>query len=371
MIKIDSKKIKKAVASVIPFVDKTSLSGYNNIVLSSEDNKLKLIATDSNAHTGIIKKFETLSQNEKINVLVDAEKFKKIILATKEETKITQKDNKIRISSHRTSFNLPISSTENYIGLPGFGGKYETIKNYKLLFLIKKVIDNASKNASSKQMNAVFIKYDNGKLIMVATDSYQLGFAEIDADNGFNNIFNHGVLIFKEDMEKIKTVLDLISFDGKIKISFNENKLVLKFEDTTIWIRTAGSNYVSYESIFRERSSNIIHCSKRVLNDVLRDASIVISKEIPVLKFELTKNNIKISNNNGIYDFSSGIDVAYAGKDLILGISMVFLKEIISRKIDTENVEIDVENETEVIIIRGEKELDDRNYFYLLMPMDV
>lgn len=382
-LQLNKRIFEKIIVHSTGFIDEHSVSGiFENILIEAVNaDQIGITATDSNAHTGIISIIDVESMSNAQSFLVNAKKLDSIIRSLDCDVLDMELDEKgkLKIIGGKSKFDIPVSSISEYVERPEISGEYFELNVGKLLFLIKKTYFTISSEIAKQNMRGGFLSYENGKIIMVGTDSFQLGYAEIEEDKDLSKLFKQGILIAKEDLSRLRKILEAEDPNNNIKVTIQENSISINIVNqidkitTTVWLRLLGTDYVSYKSIFRDSVYKIAG-TKKDLQKVLKRATITTSKDSPVLKFDISANTILIeSSDDYSYKFSEPLNVTYSGKNIVIGISSKYLNEMLSM-IDTEYFIIDVESENSIIMIYNQNpegvELD-RKYFYILMPMDV
>ncbi len=382
-LQLNKRIFEKIIVHSTGFIDEHSVSGiFENILIEAVNtDQIGITATDSNAHTGIISIINVESMSNAQSFLVNAKKLDSIIRSLDCDVLDMELDEKgkLKIIGGKSKFDIPVSSISEYVERPEISGEYFELNVGKLLFLIKKTYFTISSELAKQNMRGGFLSYENGKIIMVGTDSFQLGYAEIEEDKDLSKLFKQGILIAKEDLSRLRKILEAEDPNNNIKVTIQENSISINIVNqidkitTTVWLRLLGTDYVSYKSIFRDSVYKIAG-TKKDLQKVLKRATITTSKDSPVLKFDISANTILIeSSDDYSYKFSEPLNVSYSGKNIVIGISSKYLNEMLSM-IDTEYFVIDVESENSIIMIYNqvpEGTEQDRKYFYILMPMDV
>ena len=91
------------------------------------------------------------------------------------------------------------------------------------------------------------------------------------------------------------------------------------------------------------------------------------------MKFSASENSLIISSNDDYSNFEEPMEVTYSGEKTLLGVSSRYLNEMIPL-IDSQFVVLDILTEEDVIMIYplvDSNRVEDRKYFYVLMPMDL
>jgi DNA polymerase III sliding clamp (beta) subunit (PCNA family) len=230
---------------------------------------------------------------------------------------------------------------------------------------------------SRPKMRAGYLKYEDGKLVMIGTDAFQLAYAEIEIEEDLSESLKDGILIAKEDLVRLRKILEVEDPSSNMKVTLQDNTISLEINNpkdsisTTIWLRLLGTEYVSYSVIFRDKGNEIV-IEKQKLKSVLKRAAQALSKDSPILKFTVSPDSLLINSNDEYSSFSETMEVSYKADNTLLGVSSRYLNEMVPL-IDSQFIVLDILTDEDVIIIHpvSDDETKDRKYFYILMPMDL
>ena len=382
-LQLNRKVFQKIVSKSIGFIDDNAISEtFNNFLIDVvNDKQIAITATDGNAHTGVVSymNFE-LMENAKA-FLVKAKKLDSILRLLDGDVVDLELNEKgtLIIKSGKFEYKVPSSSVFEYIEHPEVTGKSFEINVGKFLFLIKKVWFSISSDNTKNKLRAGYLKYKDNKIIMVGTDSFQLAYSEVEQEEDLSDFLSNGVLIAKDDLARLRKILETEDLNSNIKMIIQENTVSLHLKNreenvrTEVWLRLLGSDYIAYESIFRDKASQVI-VNKRLFQELLKKASPAISKETPLVKLSISKNKLTIETNDDSSRFNGEVECAYDGKPMLVGLSNRYLNDMVSM-IDAEFVVLDLLSEENVVMIyrhiENTERKEDRNYFYILMPMDI
>ena len=382
-LQLNRKIFQRIVSKSIGFIDSNAISDiFDNFLIEVvNDNQIAITATDGNAHTGVTSymNFEIM-ENPK-SFLIKAKKLDAILKLLDNDIVDLELNEKgtLHIKSGKFNYNIPTGSVFEYIERPEITGVSFEINVGKFLFLIKKVWFSISSDNTKNKLRAGYLKYKDGKILMVGTDSFQLAYSEVDEENDLSDFLSKGILIAKDDLARLKRILETEDLNSNLKVVIQENTVLIHLNNrdenvkTKVWLRLLGSDYIAYESIFREKANQMI-VNKKMLQELLKKASPAISKETPLVKLAISKNKLTIETNDDSSRFSGEIETAYDSKSLLIGLSNRYLNDMISM-IDSEFVVLDLLSEDNVVMIyrhiENTERKEDRNYFYILMPMDI
>jgi DNA polymerase III beta subunit len=382
-LQLNRKIFSKIVSKSIGFIDDNAISDiFNNFLIEVvNDNQIAITATDGNAHTGVVSYMNFELMEGAKSFLVKAKKLDSILRLLDDEFVDLELNEKgtLLIKSGKLEYKVPSSSISEYIDHPEIKGQSFELNVGKFLFLIKKVWFSISSDNSKNKLRAGYLKYKDGKILMVGTDSFQLAYSEVYEENDLSEFLSKGILIAKDDLGRLRKILETEDLNSNIKMIIQDNTISIHLKNreegvkTEVWLRLLGSDYIAYESIFRDKAKQVI-VNKKMLQELLKKASPAISKETPLIKLSISKNKILIETNDDSSRFSGETECAYDAESMLIGLSNRYLSDMLSM-IDSEFVVIDLLSDDNVVMIyrhiENNERKEDRNYFYILMPMDV
>ncbi len=381
-LQLNRNVFQKIVSRSIGFIDDNAISDiFNNFLIEVvNDSQIAITATDGNAHTGVVSymNFELIEGAK--SFLVKAKKLDAILRLLDGDIIDLELNDKgtLLIKSGKFQYKVPSSSISEYIERPEIKGQSFEISVNKLLFLIKKVWFSISSDNTKNKLRGGFLKYEKGKLIMVGTDSFQLAYSEIEEEKDLSEFLTNGVLIAKDDLARLRKILETEDPNSNVKMIIKENTVSIHLKNreenvkTEVWLRLLGSDYIAYQSIFREPCKKII-VNKKIFQELLKKASPAISKETPLVKLTAIKNRLLIETSDEASRFSGEVECAYDEDEILIGLSNRYLTDMISM-IDSEFAVIDLLSQSDAVMIYRHIETDrkdDKNYFYVLMPLEV
>jgi len=293
---------------------------------------------------GILYSFLTNLSNEK-NVILEA------------------RDNKLIVSTSHTETQIRTYLYEEFPTIPIVSDKRSIIINSNDLILgLKSVWYSASPSSMKPELSSVYIYYDNGKIVFVATDSFRL--AEKKILNRKIEEFE-SVLIPHKNVSEIIRVFEPIN--ENIKINFSDNQMSFSSNGIYLTSRIIDGTFPEYQQIIpKEHSSKAVLLKQdaisafkvsNIFSDKFNQATIEINKKEKY--FQIATKNPDIGEN--VYK----IDSATSGEGLEINFNYKYIVDCF-QSIVTDSISFEI-SKNKPMIIKG---VGDPSFLYLVMPMN-
>ena len=345
-------------------------------VTAREDGTVELVATD--LEIGLLSTI-SVTVNEPGSFTVNGRDFYELISKMPEGLVEISENNDLQIlitNEKKTSkYKLPGLQASDYPLLPE--GDFSSPINIP----IKKIssIINKSYYIISPEMKfslgGALMSINDNKFEMAATDSHRLAY--LYYDDAFDVTEPLSFIVSR------KTLLELLKIceEGQIQFAFDQNNLFFKYKNRILSSRIIDQKFPNYKAVIPDRTEIETIVNKEELLQTLRrilifktrnngvnfhftDNKLILERTTPEkgeahdeLAVDFTANPIKVAfNGNFIIDFLSHIDSEEIQINIIDEDSSFIFKPLIGPKDEKED---------------DEKEEDDVNFIYVVMPLNI
>ncbi len=338
----------------------------NGIMLEANKN-LTIYSTDLEIN---IKTEIQVSVKEKGKVVVPSKILLNILKnfpESKIELALNQEKNQLTITCQKAVFTLNLLPLEEFPQYP----KIDTdntlhIQMEKFKDLILKTQKSISTDEGRIVLTGVLCSIYQDRITMVSTDSYRLSFIEEKIQSSENE---QSVVIPGKALDNI---LKTESGTNQLKINIEPNQVSFGIEDkkgqkTTITSRLLSGKFPNYEQLIPKNIKHEILIDKAKLLEVVRRISSISQENLPI-KIKAGAGKINVSMDiKEIGSSSEEFDVAYGEEEIDIAFNPHFLLEGI-HTIDGKNIILGIEETLKPVLLKPE---DEKNYFYLLMPIRI
>lgn len=357
-IRVDREEFLSALQKAKNATEKKSaLPILNNFLISVEDEKLTLRATDLENFLSINLRAEAESSGK---VAVNADKLTNVVKNLSSATVFMElKEDKLVVTGGRSTFKLVTLDPEDFPEFP----KVETsgeINARDLLSAIDKVEYAISKDDSRYALQGLYVHEVDGKVHFVGSDGHRLALFWKTASLPME------LLIPRKSLKPLQSLLN--DYLGKVLCGKDDSFIHFSGEDFSLSVRFLEGEYPDYMSVIPSSFNHEIIASKSsLLESLKRLSSIAESSAFPV--------KITFSDHLAILEISDPeygegkdeVDVDYGGEVLEIGFNGKYLIEALD-SFDVDRIVIKVVDPDSAVVIESDDTETDP-YLCIVMPM--
>jgi len=352
----------QAVQNVVG--SRTTLPILSNVLLSAQDGRLELTATDLDVtiSCGVEAK---VSQAGASTVPV-----KKLFGVVRElaagEVEIEVDDkNHCSIRSGASFYKLNGLGADEFPPAPKFKeDKKVVLKQESFRSMLKKTCFAVSTDESRYVLNGIFLSLKDHKITMVATDGRRLALVDEEVDLPENS---HGEFIIPA--KAVAELGRLLSEKGEIEIRFSENQAAFTLKDDKGFIihittKLIEGNYPNYRQVIPGETKERISLAREEFLHALRRAEIMTSEKANSVKLAFGKNNLTITANSPeVGEAKESLAINYKGKEMAIAFNPKYMIDPLNALANDEVfLELIDELSPGVLKINGP-------FLYVVMPM--
>ena len=338
---------------------KNTLPILSNILLETENNNIKIIATDLDI--GILINISANNIQEQGAITIPAKKFFEIVRDLPEgNIDITvKKNNSIIIDAQKCQFKLMGLPKDEFPKLPEFKDK----KVVKIEQGILKEILNLTYFAISHDetryvLNGILIEIKQDMLKLVATDGRRLAVAERKLSTPINQEIKM-IIPLKTIQELMRNLKD----EGLVSIVLGFNQVMFDLSNLLIISRLIEGEFPNYQQVIPQAVDNKIKINREAFMAALKRASLLYTPDYQAVKLEVFKNKIVVSKSTpDIGESREEIDVEYGAKEIVAGFNPNYLIDVL-RNLKTEDILLELIDSEKPGVIRH------NGYVYVVLPM--
>ncbi len=285
-----------------------------------------------------------------------------------EEIQIVELDGSLLIETEGSTSEFSLYDASEYpmIDTKIEGKTYEISREF-LLESLEKVKFAASISTDNVATNSVRLELSNGKIQLVATDSFRLVYLEENLEDAFNG--ETKVSIPLNSVEAIINILKSVG-DEFLKLNYFGNQISLEIEKINLLSRVIDLPYPDFKSIisggtFNKNinisTENFINVLKRVFVFVKNNTD---SKGGAIFYLRNKKFHIEGISESG--KIKEEIDLDFEGEDLKIQLNVKYLLDFLSNLDKNKLTNIKLSNSRGIVMLKNETE---DNYLYITMPL--
>ena len=363
-IEVTQEKLSKALNNVSRIaVGKVTLPVLNNVLIRVDKSKVSLVTT--NLDMAIVD-FLPVSNFKDGVVTVPAKLLAEFVsnLPKGNTVKITEKDNKIVISSGKYKSTINGSPADDFPELPEINEKDAVtfrigIDEFKAG--ISEVLIASSNDLTRPALTGVYFNTDDKVLAIAATDGYRLAEKKL-----IKNIQSEiGVIVPTTTLQE---VLRIISDDmDEIEISFNNDLVRFRLGEIEVVSKLIDASFPDYRRLIPKDNNIKLELNRDELIRVTKLAALFARSVNGSIVCETKKPNTfsvkSVANELGENDSTIEANVEEEGK---VTLNSRFLTDALNA-LDSKEITVEFSAHVTPVVLRNKKNDD---YTHIIMPLN-
>ena len=233
-----------------------------------------------------------------------------------------------------------------------------TVDRQSMLGTVSRVARSASRDESRPVLTGILVRFEAGKVIMAATDSYRLSVKETELEGEVPEL---------EAIIPARALAELarIAQSGDtIELGVHENQVVFAADDVWLTTRRIDGQFPNYKQLLPEAFEHDVSLPRSELLDVVRRVGVMVQRTSPIqLRFAEGELTV-FARTQDVGEAKESLPVQFAGDPLEIGFNAEFLREGIE-SIGADEVQLRLISPLRPAVIEGGE--DDPTY--LIMPI--
>jgi DNA polymerase-3 subunit beta len=338
---------------------RTSVQILAGILLEADEGKLQLAATDMelSLRTSLEAKVESSG-----SVVVPGRLLVELArLLPESEVTLEHKleEAVVEVQCGSATYRLHTYNAEDFPRLPETEGiELHEIDRETLLETVSRVSRSASRDESRPVLTGVLVRFEPGKLVMAATDSYRLSVKETAVEAT-------GLELEAIVPARALTELARVAAEAdKLELGVHENQVVFGTGDAWLTTRRIDGQFPNYKQLVPEAFEYEVSIGREELLDVVRRVSVMAQRNSP-LRLRFGDGELVVSaQTQDIGEARESLPVAFSGEPLEIGFNAEFLRDGIE-SIAGDQVKLKLISPLRPAVLEGESD----DFLYLIMPI--
>lgn len=359
-LQVTQENLQKAVGNVarVAAGARTSLPILNNILLQTDNNRLRLSATNLDIalsqHIGTkIKKGGSIT--------VPARLFQDLVTnLPKAPIQLIQRENKLSVRSNGYNSTINGIVSEEFPDMPTIKKPTElTLSAHELKDALAQVVFAASGDEARPVLTGVLFHSKEGKLYIVATDSYRL--AEKTLKQGSKDIT---VLVPGTSSQDLLRIIG--DYEGDIIMSFDEQQVRFSVGDAELVTRQVDGEYPDYKKLIPKEFANTASVTKQDVVSATKIAGLFSRENAGSIVLSIDEENgcLEVrSIVSQVGDNSTSVTGSVRG-DGDVTLNSRYLLDVLN-VLDDNEVSISFNGKLDPIVVKGKKD----DYLHIIMPL--
>jgi DNA polymerase-3 subunit beta len=233
-----------------------------------------------------------------------------------------------------------------------------TVERESLLDTVSRVARSASRDESRPVLTGILVRFEAGKLVMAATDSYRLSVKETELSGEVPEL---------EAIIPARALAELarIAQSGdSIELGVHENQVVFAADDVWLTTRRIDGQFPNYKQLLPETFEHELALPRNELLDVVRRVGVMVQRTSPIqLRFAEGELTV-FARTQDVGEAKESVPVQFSGEAARDRLNAEFLREGIE-SIGADDLRLKLISPLRPAVIEGA----DEDPTYLIMPI--
>jgi DNA polymerase-3 subunit beta len=334
-----------------------SVQVLSGILLSADDGVLTLAATDMELSLRATLEAQVEGEGAVVipgKPLVD---LARLLPETEVTLEYKPQDGTVQIVSGSYTSRLHVFNADDFPRLPAIDAQLHSIDREALLETIDRVARSASRDESRPVLTGILVRFEAGRLVMVATDSYRLSVKETQLGEAAPEL--EAII-----PARALTELSRLAGGGTVELGVHENHVVFGTGEAWLTTRRIDGQFPNYKQLLPETFEVELTLPKAELADVVRRAAVLALRNSP-LQLRFAEGELTVSaQTQDVGETRESLPIAYSGEEFVIGFNAEFLRDGVE-SIVGDDVQVKLINPLRPAILEDAA----GDFTYLIMPI--
>ena len=263
------------------------------------------------------------------------------------------------VTAGTANYRLHTYSSEDFPRLPEVDtATLHTVDREALVETVNRVGRSASRDESRPVLTGILVRFEPGKIVMAATDSYRLAVKETPVE---------GTLPDLEAIIPARALQELARIAGtadEIQLGLQENHVVFGADGTWLTTRRIDGQFPNYRQLLPEQFEHELLLPREELLEVVRRVSLMAQRNSPI-RIRFAEGEATVSAiTQDVGEARESLPAPYNGDAMEIGFNAEFLRDGLD-SVDSDSIKFKLISPLRPAVLEGETD----DYVYLIMPI--
>ncbi len=266
------------------------------------------------------------------------------------------------LSCGNASFSLKTLQAADFPKFPDTeSGETIEIPSELFVSVVKQVSRAVSRDETRAILTGILTTLENGRLRLVATDSYRLAVREVSIDTQATAL---EAVIPGRAMDEVAR---LVGQEEKVALGISENQAVFSFGNAVFVTRRIEGSFPNYKQLIPKESETVVRVGRNEMAEAVKRVSLMAQHNSPLrMKIDSESGTMSLSAMTpDVGEASDSLMAEVRGPDVEIAFNHAFLTDGLNAA-GSDEVEIGVVSPLKPGVLRT---TGDEDYLYLLMPV--
>jgi DNA polymerase-3 subunit beta len=338
---------------------RASVQILSGVVLRAESGRLHLAATDM--ELSLRSSLEAQVEGEGAVVVPGRLLVDLVRLLPAEDVTFEHRPEEgvVHVTCGPSSASLHTYAAEDFPRLPDLDtvGTF-TVDREVLLDTVARVARSASRDESRPVLTGILVRFEGGKLVMAATDSYRLSVKETPIGGDVPEL---EAIIPARALGELSRIAQS---GDTVELGVHENQVVFAAADVWLTTRRIDGQFPNYRQLLPESFEHELTLPRVELLEVIRRAAVMIQRSTP-LQLRFAEGELTVlARTHEVGESKESLPIAFTGEPLEIGFNVDFLRDGLEL-VDGDDVRVKLISPLRPAVLQGEGD----DFTYLVMPI--
>jgi DNA polymerase-3 subunit beta len=265
----------------------------------------------------------------------------------------------VEVRCGSATYRLHTYNAEDFPRLPDAEGvERHEVARETLLETVARVSRSASRDESRPVLTGVLMRFEPGKLVMAATDSYRLSVKETPLEGSLPEL---EAIVPARALGELARIAQA---GAVIELGVHENQVVFGTGEAWLTTRRIDGQFPNYKQLVPETFDHEVSLPRDEMLDVVRRVSVMAQRNSP-LRLRFAEGELTVSaQTQDVGEARESLPVEFGGEPLEIGFNAEFLRDGVESAIG-EHARLKLISPLRPGLIQGEGD----DFQYLIMPI--
>src|SRR6476660_2288074 len=256
------------------------------------------------------------------------------------------------VSAGTANYRLHTYSAEDFPRLPDVDTvTLQAVDRDALVETIGRVGRSASRDESRPVLTGILVRFEPGKVVMAATDSYRLAVKETPVEDALPELEAIIPARALQELARIAAGAD------EVQLGLHENHVIFGADGTWLTTRRIDGQFPNYRQLLPEQFEH-------ELLEVVRRVSLMAQRNSP-LRLRFAEGELTVSAvTQDVGEARESLPAPFAADPLEIGFNADFLRDGLE-SVDADSIKFKLISPLRPAVLEGETD----DYLYLIMPI--
>jgi DNA polymerase-3 subunit beta len=263
------------------------------------------------------------------------------------------------VTSGTANYRLHTYSAEDFPRLPEIeSSTLHTVDRDALIETVARVGRSASRDESRPVLTGILVRFEPGKIVMAATDSYRLAVKETPVEGTLPDLEAIIPARALQELARIAAGTD------ELQLGLQENHVVFGTDGTWLTTRRIDGQFPNYRQLLPEQFDHELVLPREELLEVVRRVSLMAQRNSP-LRLRFADGELTVSAvTQDVGEARESLPAPYTGEPMEIGFNAEFLRDGLE-SVGDDSIKFKLISPLRPAVLEG----DSDDYVYLIMPI--